>query len=48
MKLFYKAKDKCNGLSNRIKKLIDNIIRDIEESFGPKLKPIKIKVIFKK
>lgn len=36
-------KNKGGGLWNGIKKLIDDVISDIEEIFGPKLKPIKIK-----
>lgn len=44
MNLYKKSKIKISGLWNGIKKLIDNILSDIEDNFGPKLKPIKIKV----
>jgi len=44
MKLYNKSKSKVNGLWNGIKKLIDDILSDIEDNFGPKLKPIKIKM----
>jgi hypothetical protein len=43
MILLKKLKDKGKGLWSGIQKLIDDIITDIEESFGPKLKPVKIK-----
>jgi hypothetical protein len=42
--IFYsKSKNKVSGLLDGIKKFIDDILIDIEEKFGPKLKPIKIK-----
>jgi hypothetical protein len=43
MNLYNKTKSKASGLWSGIKKIIDDILTDIEESFGPKLKPIKIK-----
>jgi hypothetical protein len=43
MKLYNKSKSKGSGLWSGIKKFIDDILIDIEENFGPKLKPIKIK-----
>lgn len=43
MNLYKKMKNKSSSLWNGIKKMIDNIINDIGEYFGPKLKPIKIK-----
>lgn len=43
MKLHSNQGNKGGGLWNGIKKLIDDVISDIEEIFGPKLKPIKIK-----
>lgn len=43
MKLYRKLKRIVDGLWNGIKQIIDNIITEIEEKFGPKLKPIKIK-----
>ena len=42
MNLYSKSKNKVDGLLDAIKKLIDDIITDIEEKFWPKLKPIKI------
>ena len=41
MNLYNKLKS--SSLWNGIKKTIDDIINDIGENFGPKLKPIKIK-----
>ena len=43
MNLYNISKNKVSGLWSGIKKLIDDILTDIEENFGPKLKPIKIK-----
>lgn len=43
MKLYNKSKSKGSDLLSGIKKFIDDILIDIEENFGPKLKPIKIK-----
>ena len=43
MKLYSKSKKIVDDLWNGIKQIIDNIIAEIEEKFGPKLKPIKIK-----
>lgn len=43
MNLFNKSHSKGSGLWNGIKKIIDDIISEIEENLGPKLKPIKIK-----
>lgn len=43
MKLYNQIKLKDKGFWNGIKNMIDHILTDIEESFGPKLKPIKIK-----
>lgn len=43
MNLFNKSHSKGSGLWNGIKKIIDDIISEIEENLGPKLKPVKIK-----
>jgi hypothetical protein len=43
MNLYNKSKNKGSGFWSGIKKLIDDILTDIEENFEPKLKPIKIK-----
>ena len=43
MNLYNKSENKGSGFWSGIKKLIDDILTDIEENFGPKLKPIKIK-----
>ena len=43
MNLQNKVKSKSSSLWNGIKKTIDDIINDIGENFGPKLKPVKIK-----
>ena len=42
MNLYNNSKNKGSGLWKGIKKMIDDIISDIEEKFGPKLKPLKI------
>ena len=42
MNLYNNSKNKGSSLWIGIKKMIDDIIADIEEKFGPKLKPIKI------
>ena len=43
MNLFNKSHSKGSGLWNGIKKVIDDIISEIEQNLVPKLKPIKIK-----
>jgi hypothetical protein len=43
MNLYNILKSKSSSLWNGVKKTIDDIINDIGENFGPKIKPIKIK-----
>ena len=42
MNIYNISKNKGSGLWTGIKKIIDDIISDIEEKFGPKLKPLKL------
>lgn len=43
MNLFNKSENKDSGFWSGIKNLIDDILTDIEDKLGPKLKPIKVK-----